>query len=263
MRSLLVAVVATMSLLLPAGAMAAPYSETGMPAGSHAGKHPIGWVVLVHGGAWALTGPFYVQAMRGEAARFQRLGWATLSVDYRKGTASLTDVLRFYDRLRARVGRRTPICLYGQSAGGNLALLTAEARPSVSCVISEAGPVDLSTLPNQDAYNPNTGGYDTTGPQAIKLWIALAFTPAELPIFSPISYAGQLRARTLLGTATTDPDVPLEQQDELAAARPSRVEAMTLDGGGGAPFTHTTITPAARVQWMHAQARLLAQVAHH
>jgi dienelactone hydrolase len=48
-------------------------------------------------------------------------------------------VTGFYDRLRAQVGPRTPICAVGTSAGGQLALMLATRR-DLACMISEDGP---------------------------------------------------------------------------------------------------------------------------
>src|SRR4051812_44068425 len=48
---------------------------------------------------------------------------------------------------RGGVGKRTPICILGASAGGQMALMVALQRPDVACVIAHAPPTVLESLP--------------------------------------------------------------------------------------------------------------------
>jgi acetyl esterase/lipase len=82
--------------------------------------------------------------MRSRARTFAGWGWVAAVVDYRAFADAPGDVVRAYDAARARFPG-LPICAYGESAGGQLALMLAVRRP-LACVIDAAGPVDLPRL---------------------------------------------------------------------------------------------------------------------
>ncbi len=106
---------------------------------------PKGFVLVIHGGAWVITGP---QALAQEAPKVRwltRLGWAVYNVDYRAGWLSVVDVVAAYDHLRS-LYPAAPMCAYGESAGGQLAMLLAASRPSLRCVISAGGVTDLTDV---------------------------------------------------------------------------------------------------------------------
>src|SRR4051794_7527481 len=129
------AVLLGLSAVCAAGARAVPFHETTYPSGA-----PRGWVIVVHAGGWQIVGPGMPGLERPEVDRLTSWGYATLNVDYRRGAAGLTDVLHFYDRLRRRVGAQMPICIDGSSSGGHLALMAAQRRKGVTCVIARAAP---------------------------------------------------------------------------------------------------------------------------
>src|SRR4051794_28039136 len=103
-------------------------------------------VLVVHGGGWTKTGDGMVRRMAADARRIQRLGYGAENIDYRAGRLAYLDVLAAYDRLRARVGEGTPICILGASAGGQMALMVALQRADVACVIAHAPPTELTSL---------------------------------------------------------------------------------------------------------------------
>ena len=98
-------------------------------------------VVLLHGGAWKEVGPAATAALQPAADRFARLGLRVANVDYRPGAASLTDARRALRRLHRR-----RVCVYGESAGGQLALMLAARHRSVRCVITVGAVGDLVGL---------------------------------------------------------------------------------------------------------------------
>lgn len=190
---------------------------------------PLGAILVVHGGGWRDVGAAKLARVRPWAERFRSWGYEVWSTTYRPGRASLRDVLAAYDRLRAATPRPTPTCLYGQSAGGHLALLVAARRPGARGVISVAGPTHLRSLP------PATRGLarDAFGP--------------ELRRFSPVRHASRIRARLLLEYAPRDRLVPFSQGEALDRARP---------GSGLVAVPVTPLDPAARppegtVSWVH------------
>lgn len=200
-----------------------PYSERGAPSGVFAGKAPRGAVLVIHGGAWHIVGMRAVRAMRNDAARLNALGFETLNIDYRRGRDSLPDVLAAYDRLRGEVGAQTPICAFGTSAGGHLALMLAERRPDVACVVAEAPPTLLTSLTGRVlGYARHYFGDD-----------------AELRAWSPVLGVRRLRAATLVAQATDDPTVPFAQSTALVRADPS-VRRVVLRPGPW-PWVHANV----------------------
>jgi acetyl esterase/lipase len=239
---------------------AAPYMELTAPAGVHRGDTPKGLVIVLHGGGWKETGPKTVRLIRPAAERFAKLGWAVANIDYRPGADGLTDVLGFYDHLRAKAPH-AKIVLYGQSAGAHLSLMTALRRRSVNAVIAEGAPTDLRRLASQTAPGPH--GRWSTGPRSTYRLATTAFGSKLAPV-SPITLTARLRAPVLLGHTTNDQLVPIEQMTAFRDKRPDLVTAMRLQGSNAAdatPFTHGLITPAAHARWDTAQTRMLTRIA--
>ena len=192
-----------------------------MPCAARAAQPPRGaWVLTVHGGGWHEVGPGPTARMDADVARLHRWGYGTVNVDYRAGPLAFGDVLRAYDRLRSRVGRRTPICAMGASAGGQLVLMLAVHRPEVACVITHAAPTLLSSL----------------GPklQSEARW---AFGAHGLARWSPALYA--LRTPLLIEQAAHDRLVPFDNSLRMHAADPrSRVIRLSP---GSVPWTHASV----------------------
>jgi hypothetical protein len=106
---------------------------------------PRGIVLLFHGGAWRNVGATQVRALADYRAgdfvrQWRARGFITVLSTYSYGEASWNDVVAVYDQLHARYPD-LPIGAYGQSAGGQLALLLGAAR-DLAFVISDAGPTD-------------------------------------------------------------------------------------------------------------------------
>jgi acetyl esterase/lipase len=220
--------------------------------------------MVIHGGGWVFVGPNAVRTKLGPDF-FNPRGWGVYSVDYRSGQRSFWDTLAAYRHLRARVGYRIPVCLLGQSAGGQLALLVAAVRPSVSCVISEAGPTDLSKIASQPAFTAPGKPPSTAVPSAVaratKRWVF-----PDLWRWSPVRLAHLLRMPVLLGGSSWDRMIPNgAQMDEFKAARPA-TRTLLLAGGpatnvlGPLWFVHAGITPRARARWDASVDRLLKDV---
>lgn len=248
----------SVTLSAAASAQAAPYNEVGLPSGAHAGHSPKGWVIVIHGGGWSGVGHRRVAEIRPQARRFERRGWGTINVDYRPGARSVSDVAAFYDTARSRYGSGTPICLFGQSAGGQIALIVSAMRP-VDCVIVEGAPTDLLALPSQAAFDPGRRGAQIAYDKAVE-----AFGLAELAAYSPLHHAAGLTAPTLMATADNDWMIPRAQMDAMHDARPDLVSALHLAAGDtqtGRSFAHAYISRSARSRWERAKARTLASVA--
>jgi acetyl esterase/lipase len=194
--------------------------------------HPAGVVLVVHGGAWRASGPRTAALMAARARTFAGWGWAAAVVDYRAFADAPGDVVRAYDAARRRYPR-LPICAYGESAGGHLALMLAVRRP-LACVVDAAGPVDLPRL-------------DGT-PQAD--WVRAKALAAfgDLRDASPTHHAAAIRAPVLAGYAAADRIVPASQGRYLQRALP-RAHVIALGTGAGPRFVHNPVPAAALRAW--------------
>lgn len=196
---------------------------------------PAGVVLVLHGGAWRAAGRRTAALMDVRARTFAGWGWAAAVVDYRAFADAPGDVARAYDAAHARFPG-LPICAYGESAGGQLALMLAVRRP-LRCVIDAAGPVDL----------PRLGGT----PQAD--WVRAKALAAfgDLRDASPTHHAAAIRAPVLAGYAAADRIVPATQGRYLKRAL-SRARVIELGAGAGPRFVHSSVPAAALRGWWSA-----------
>ena len=196
---------------------------------------PAGVVLVVHGGAWRAAGPRTAALMQSRARTFAGWGWAAAVVDYRGFADAPGDVVRAYDAARERFPA-LPICAYGESAGGQLALMLAVRRP-LACVVDAAGPVDLPRL-------------DGT-PQAD--WVRAKALAAfgDLRDASPTHHAAAIRAPVLAGYAAADRIVPASQGRYLKRAL-SHARVIELGAGAGPRFVHATVPAVALRGWWSA-----------
>jgi acetyl esterase/lipase len=226
----------------PPGLVASDNTLT-MPHG-----RPKGFVLVIHGGAWVLTGPQMLALEAANVRWFTKLGWGVYDVDYRAGWLSVVDVVAAYHHLR-RLHPHAPICAYGESAGGQLAMLLAASRPSLRCVISAGGVADLRHVPSPLRVLEEHVFHG-------RLWQ-----------FSPVRIASYIRGTLLCAGSSYDRTVPERRQ--LAAIRKARprTRVMLLAGAptpGGPSFSHppnfvhASITPAARRRFRKAVMALLA-----
>jgi acetyl esterase/lipase len=184
-------------------------------------------VMLIHGGGWSGLSPAGLRLEVGISPIFRKLGYATFSVDYRRGAQGLADLESFYEQARRRVGPRVPICAYGVSAGGHLALMLAVNHPDLACVIDLAGPTDLAALRTERG-----------GGRAYQIARAV-FGPKLLNAMSPALHASSIRSKLLLVYADNDPLVPAAQGLQMARAAPA--SRLILLPPGTASFVHTGV----------------------
>lgn len=216
-----------------------PYEHTGV-------------VITIHGGAWLSSGPEAAKTQRPEAALWASRGWTAVNVSHRPGRQALTDLLWFYDRVRRHVGSRTPVCLSGASAGGNLALMLAVQRADVGCVIARGAPTDLTTIGQQQAWGPD--GPQSTYPAMTEQWAIDAFGRDALDEMSPALHTDRIRAWVLLAIADRDPFVPWEQALAFKRALP-RAYVVRLPWGGRR-WVHTTVSARAARRFRRAERAL-------
>jgi acetyl esterase/lipase len=242
------------------GSAAPAYYELGEPTGSFAGNAPKGVMLIIHGGGWYSVGPGDVAAARPEADRWRSRGWRTLNITYRPCAQSFADVQWFYDRARTLWGSALPYCASGASAGGHLALLLAAARSSVACVISEAGPANMSSLKTQVTDNADPVAA-SDGPKWTYNMMVAAFGGEDQAYWwSPARW--KINARVLWGVGERDGIIPFAQGTELKekmlANDPNAyTDVMRLENGLN-QWVHSRVSDAALTQFYAAEEKLVA-----
>jgi dipeptidyl aminopeptidase/acylaminoacyl peptidase len=193
--------------------------------GEPADGHPVGVVMLIHGGGWQPSEPGY-EEQKANAKVVQGQGYATVAIGYDAGARGFQQIVDVYREARARYPG-LPICATGISAGGHLALMLATREPDLDCVVTLSAPTDLTTLGKQDPQ----------GDEAYQAAIA-AFGRAQLAKFSPVRYADRIRAKVLMIEAEDDPIDPVGQGRELARALPGAQLLVLPPGPVPAEFAH-------------------------
>jgi acetyl esterase/lipase len=231
----------------PAGVVAQDNALT-LPQGA-----PKGFALVIHGGSWFLTGPRSLASESATVRWLTGLGWAVYNVDYRPGWLSVVDVVAAYDHLRS-LYPKAPKCAYGQSAGGQLAMLLAASRPSLRCVVSAGGITDLRAIPSANPLDA----------------LAERVFHRRLWEFSPVRVASYIRGTLLCAGSSFDRIVP--ERAQLAAIKVARPQTgvMLLPGAptpGGPSFSHppnfvhASVTPAARRRFRRAVVAMLTTAA--
>jgi hypothetical protein len=247
-----------LSVLAPQKAEAAPWCYRALLAGAsgpcvahtgyaHAGKPFKGWVMLVASGGWDSNPNGTLNYHNGHAEYFRYLGYNTYTVEHTPayggglgepiGHVSLANVIQHYDDLRAYVntqpnGSTTPICIWGQSSGGHLSLLTARDRPSINCVVVQEAPTNLETLPSQA--------------QALA---ARSFGSLRLREYSPIRYYWNEGQHVLIGATWNDAWVGMQQSIDYKNNRPAGYVKVYQHTNGDIPWAHGYVTQSSIDMW--------------
>jgi acetyl esterase/lipase len=213
-----------------------PVTKTKKPAAK-----PKGVMLIFSGGAWLASPKSELEQTQHYRERYSRLGWLAVDVGYRPGgEQSYSDVAHAYEKARlAHPG--LPICAVGESAGGQLALVLAIARP-LDCVEAVDAPVDLTHgLPPQLAR------------------VAKGVFGKRLAKWSPALHAGAIKGKVLLVHAEDDKIVPVAQARQMKAALP-RADLIVLRSGD-LPFVHgTKIDRDQYTEYLKRERALLASV---
>jgi acetyl esterase/lipase len=225
-----------------------------MPSLSHAGSvPPVVWagptdaggargtLLVLHGGYWLLSGPGSFSHARPFADFARARGWWAGFVDFPAGRGSLDGAIAAYDALR-RSEPEVPICIYGESSGGTLALLLAQRRPSVACVIAAAAPTDLPDTTDSDG--------------SVRRLAIIALGRDALPDFSPATSHRLIHVPTLAGYASSDRVVPPHQGALLKRHGGPAVRVITLPSGS-TDFVHSGTTRSAHRRWLRQTGHLL------
>ncbi|MGW7790735.1 alpha/beta hydrolase fold domain-containing protein [Streptomyces tricolor] len=207
-------------------------------------RGPVPVVVFVHGGGWRTglrddLGPRFRHWRPGPFARLARSGPAVVCPDYRlsgeaRHPAQLDDLRALLTWLRDRAGDLgldpERVVLWGESAGGHLAALTALTTPqgpggaaTVRGCVTWYAPTDLTRLADDHApgrFDP----YDPATFEALLLGAAPAAAPGPARDASPALRVTPQAPPFLVLHGTGDELVPCAQSERLTAAlRAARV----------------------------------------
>jgi len=215
-------------------------------------------MIMVHGGGWAGHDARAQQLlMQTPGKLLLRRGWRVVSIDYEAGAEGLDDLLRTVDSEIARKTSNGPLCIYGESAGGHLALLAAARRGrEIDCVIGLGTPADLVR------YEPLAeNGSRLQRIVAAQVRKCFGTSAAELAPRDPVSLAPSITADVLLMRSGDDAIIPASQSTRFAAAHPA-TKVVTLQPGDPTDptdgFVHGTLSPAGRAAYEQAIASFTA-----
>jgi len=185
-----------------------------------------GTLILLHGGAWRGPDAEHQQRLvRQPGDQLVKQGWRVVSVDYQGGQGGLQNVLDAIGQELLRPSGRL-LCIYGESAGGQLALVAAARLPSVNCVIAAGVPTDFQTYFARAA----AGGDEAVQYVADTIRTNFGDTPEATAPWDPVRIAGQIEADVLLQRQIGDPLIPAEQVERFRAVRPT-TQAVELEAG--------------------------------
>ncbi len=211
-------------------------------------------MIMIHGGGWGgPSGQAQQALMEVPGKLLLRRSWRVVSTTYQEGKAGLDDVLK---TIRAEIERRTsdgPLCLYGESSGGHLALVAAaRLGDDVDCVIGVGALADLPLY-----LETAKSGSDEHRFIAGRVRKYFGTSDADLAPWDPAGLAGSVRADVMLIRARDDTFVPSSQSTSYAKARP-RTRIVTLQPGKTV-FVHGSLSARGLAAYKEAIASFAAQ----
>ena len=177
------------------------------------------------------------------APSLYRAGYRVVAIDYEEGPeAGLESVRQAVADERRRL-RRGPLCLYGESSGGHLALLLANRLRTIDCVVTFGAPTSFVAYAEEAAAHPDNPGYQ----HAVDAFIKPMFgdDPAAWAPWEPASIRTPVRVPVLMMITVDDPIVPVDQIYHLPGAKtwiPPRGDPSNPDD----VYVHGTVSASGR-----------------
>lgn len=209
-----------------------------------------GTMILVHAGGWAgHDGYAQRELLKNPGDLFLARGWRVVSVDYEEGPAGLQDVLNVAGAELARRTSDGPLCIYGESAGGHLALMAAARLRAIDCVIGVGTPTDLQ-LYTQEAAVSGDDRVKLVSSQIMRLF---GTTPEATAPWNLVALAPSIHADVLFVQEADDELVSPAHSTLFKAARPT-TQLVSLEPGDKnnprSDFMHGTVSDAGRNAYM-------------
>ena len=228
---------------------APPIAPVAAPIIATAASGVKGTMILVHGGGWAGPDRHAQEYLLDQPGRMlAERGWRVVSVDYRAGRDGLQDVL---DAAGSELVRPSGglLCLYGESAGGHLALLAAARLPAVDCVAAAGVPTDFGAYAAEAAASGD--------PRRHRVAKAVAETfgtdPEAFAHWEPARVAEAIDADVLMIRQADDVLVSADQAERFRAQRPTTqmVELAAGNPGDMADYwLHGSLSDAGRGHYL-------------
>ena len=245
--------VLAVSALVPANASAKPgLVQSGRadvrPSLVETPRQPRGTVVIVAGSAWTGTGAHGQRLVWGHVGdALVAAGYRTVAIPVGAGPGPGLASIKRAIWAEQRRGAPGPLCVYGESSGGHLALLAAQQVNGLDCVATSGAPTDLSAW-----RSAAPSGADLSWSWAFDALIVPWFgaKPSHWDAWSPARHLERLQARVLLMIGDDDVIVPGNQVTAVTSRLPSARSLTTP--AGDLPWVHGTTTAAGRDQ--HRQA---------
>ena len=210
----------------------------------------VGTMILVHAGGWAgHDGYAQSELMKDPGSLFVARGWRVVSIDYEEGQAGLQDLLDTAGAELARGTSNGPLCMYGESAGGHLAVMAAARLRAIDCVIGVGTPTDLH-LYTVEAASSSDDRVRLVSSQIMRLF---GTTPEANAPWNLVTLAPSIRADIMLVHETDDELVTPQHGNLFKAARPTTQLIELQPGDKHDPrsdFMHGTVSELGRNQYM-------------
>lgn len=211
-----------------------------------------GTVIMVHAGGWAGHDAHAQDLLyRNPGSLFLKRGWRVVSIDYEEGVAGLQDVLNTAGEELARRSGEGPLCIYGESSGGHLALVAASRLRAIDCVVTLGAPTDINLYEAEGSLSADPR-VRLVAFQASRL---LGTTTEQIAPWDPVTLAPRIRADVLLMHESDDAIVPATHVARFQQARPT-TQVTSLEAGDPADpsttFVHGTISDAGRARYSSA-----------
>lgn len=211
-----------------------------------------GTVILVHSGGWRGHDAYTQDLLyKNPGTLFLKRGWRVVSIDYEEGTAGLQFVLNSVGEELARKTGGGPVCVYGESAGGHLALVAASRLRAIDCVITLGAPTDINRYEAEGSVSGD-GRVRLAAQQASRFF---GTTPEQIAPWNPLTLAPKIHSDVLLMHESDDVLVPLTHTTSFQAARPTTQTVMLEAGDPTDPsttFVHGRVSEAGRARYASA-----------
>jgi acetyl esterase/lipase len=211
---------------------------------------PRGTMILVHAGGWAgHDGYAQNELFKNPGDLFLARGWRVVSIDYDEGPNGLQDLLNVAGAELARRSSDGPLCVYGESSGGHLALMAAVRLRAIDCVIGVGTPTDLYQY-TVEASTSNDDRVKLVSGQIMRLF---GTTPEATAAWNLVALAPSIRADVMLVHETDDELVTASHAQRFQAARPTTQLIELQPGDPNNPstdFMHGTVSDVGRGQYM-------------